>query len=111
MKKILINFKKSSLTFILLNIYITIMIFLPKHISIFNNLPIRSIMTFLLILVILYEIYIKKLELNNYKNIGFKIVTLLFFVSAIPSLFVTKSLIVSLYTIFKFFTIFLLFFL
>ena len=103
--------KNSSLSFISLNIYLILLFFLPKTISSIGPIPIRLVATFLICLIFMYDIYRKKVEVKRSQN---KIITLtfiLFILSTIPSLFVTKALITSIYTILKFVFIYLMFYL
>lgn len=109
MKYIINKLRQSNLTFLFLNIYIVIMIFLPKTYSNIFGLPIRLILTFLFIGVAIYEIKKKKIELNNRSNKFLYIIFILFLLSTIPSIFVSKTVITSLYTIVKFFSSFILF--
>jgi len=102
-------FKNKSLTFIFLNIYLVLMIFLPKTYSNIFGIPIRLVLTGLFIIIALYEIIKKKVELNHKSNKLIYIIMFLFLLSTIPSIFVSKALITSLYTIIKFASSFLLF--
>ena len=110
MKELLIKIKKHDITFILLNIYLVIMIFLPKQYSDLFGLPIRLGITGIYILITLYRIYTKKIALNKNKNKVFICLLIIFLITIIPSLFLTKSLITSIYTIIKFITVFLMLF-
>lgn len=108
MKDIITKLKKHDITFILLNIYLIIMIFLPKQCSNLFGLPIRVGITCIYILFLLYRIYKKKIVLNKKNNKIFICLLIIFLITTIPSLFLTKSIFVSLYTILKFFTTFML---
>lgn len=110
MEKIIKHLKKHNLIFYLLNIYLVIMIFLSKQISNLFGLPIRLVLTIIFILIAIYEIYKKRLEVNTKKNNLFIYLFLLFLITIVPSMFITKSIITSLYTIIKFITVFLLLF-
>ncbi len=109
MKNILEKIKQSNLTFILFNIYIILMIFLPKAYSDMFGIPMRLVLTILLLTIGFYELKKKKIELNTRNNKFIIVVFVLFLLSTIPSIFVSKSVITSLYTIVKFFSAFLLF--
>ena len=78
MKKIFTNLKKHDFVFILLNLYLIIMIFLPKQYSNILGVPIRLSMTVIFILVSLYRIYKKKVETNDINNKFLTIFLLLF---------------------------------
>ena len=110
MKGILTKIKKHDITFVLLNIYLVIMIFLPKQYSNLFGMPIRVSLTCLLELFILCRIYRKKIVLNEKKDKFFICLAIIFLLTTIPSLFLSKSFFVSFYTILKFATAFTLFF-
>lgn len=111
MKNIMNKMKKYSLSFITLNIYLVLLFFLPKSISSIGPIPIRLAATVLISLIFIYDIYKKKVEVKRSQNNIITFVFLLFIVSTIPSLFVSKALITSIYTILKFVFIYLMFYL
>ena len=108
MKKLLTDIKKQTRTFIFLNIYILLLIFLPKSFSNVFGFPIRLILTFLMIFIILFDKYTNKIKFNKTNNKLFNFLILLFFVFSIPSLFKSYALITSIYTLIKFISVFIL---
>ena len=94
---------KYSLTFICLNIYLAILILLPKDFSnIFNIIPIRTALAYLLFIIFLYDKKKNNLETNNFNFKWIGIPYILFLIFTIPSFLISKSIIVSLYTLIKF---------
>ena len=102
MKKNVEYLKKYSMSFWYLNLLILLLLCLPKVNFIMENLPIRVGLLFLFIVFVLIDYKSKKISFNNNKNILLSIVYILFLLCTIPSLFVTKSFITSLYTMVKF---------
>lgn len=111
MKSIINKIKNSSLSFISLNIYLILLFFLPKTISSIGPIPIRLVATFLICLIFMYDIYMKKVEVKRDQNNIITFIFLLFILVTIPSLFVSKALITSIYTILKFVFVYLMFYL
>ena len=102
---------KHNLTFISLFIYLIIILLLPKSWSnLFNLIPIRTTLTYLLFIIFLYDKYHNKIVLNdfNFKWIG--IIYGIFIILTIPSFITTKSIITTAYTITKFIAYILLFY-
>lgn len=111
MKNIINKIKSHSLSFISLNIYMFLLFYLPKTVSSIGPIPIRLVATILLSTIFIYEIYKKKIEIKRSQNNIITFVFLLFILATIPSLFVSKAIITSIYTIFKFVFIYLMFYL
>lgn len=101
----------STISFIALNIYIFILLFLPKDISSIGFIPIRLVCSILLCLTIIYDIYRKNIGVRKNKNIIISIIFGLFLITTLPSVMVSKSPIISLYTVIKFGVNYALFFL
>lgn len=101
--------KNSSYTFLGMNVYLILLITIPKNFStIFNIIPIRPMLSILLFCIFLYDLYRKKIELNKINIKPFTYLYITFLISTIPSIVISKSLIVSLYTIVKFITFYLI---
>ena len=111
MQNIINKIKNHNLSFIALNVYLVLLFFLPKSISSIGPIPIRLAATVFVSLIFIYDIYKKKIEVKRSQNNIITFVFLLFIVATIPSLFVSKALITSIYTIFKFVFIYLMFYL
>jgi len=109
MKKILGELKGHSISFYALNIYLILSVFLPKDLSNIFGLPVRLIFTGLLVLLILRDIKLKKIEVNNSKYKFILVLIAIFIVAIIPSIIVSKSLITSLYTLCKFLSFLVMF--
>ena len=109
MQNIINKIKNHSLSFIALNVYLVLLFFLPKSISSIGPIPIRLAATVFVSLIFIYDIYKKKIEVKRSQNNIITFVFLLFIVATIPSLFVSKALITSIYTIFKFVFIYLMY--
>lgn len=109
--KVLNFIKKKDLTFIFLNIYIFLMIVLPKDFnSLLGVIPIRTCLTYMLFGIFMLEKYVKKI---NFKKTDIKLFTIfyiLFLLSTIPSIIVSKNIITSIYTLIKFISYYLLIF-
>ncbi len=97
------DLKNCSSECIIICAYFLLIVFIPKNIStIFNVIPIRLFLSFTFILVMFFKIK-KKLFINTIvKNRVLLIVYCLFAISTIPSLLVSKSLVISCYTLLKF---------
>lgn len=108
MKKTILKIKQQNLFFIFLNIYIYLLIFIPKRFSTLFGLPIRIILTLTLILIAIYQIKKGKLKTHKINLKYLYIIMGLFILSLIPSVFVSKAKIISLYTIAKFIVVFIL---
>lgn len=109
MNKIKETLKKHTITFWILNLYLILMIFIPKTYSYIFGLPLRLCFTCLLILIIFYEYKKGKLNFNNHKSRMIYVLLLLFTVSIIPSIMVSKAIVTSVYTYIKFMSAFILF--
>lgn len=109
MNKIKETLKKHTITFWLLNLYLILMIFIPKTYSYVFGLPFRLLLTAILILVIFYEYKKDKLKFNNHKSRLIYILLFIFTLAIIPSLIVSKDIITSLYTYIKFMSAFVMF--
>lgn len=109
--KIINTLKTHTFSFWYLNFLIIALILLPKNNFIFNELPIRlGLITIFMISVIIE----KYKNILTFKNTNMKLLVILyslFILSTIPSLFVTKEVITSIYTIVKFISVFVLFYL
>ena len=80
-----------------------LLILIPKNFStLFNFLPIRLILLSILPIIFIYEYKTKKIELNKIKIWPFIILYSIFILLTIPSCFVSKNIILSLYSIGKF---------
>ena len=99
--------KKRSLIHIL-GIYLFLLICIPKSLStLFNIIPIRLLLSGLFVLInIIYKIKNKDYHIEGKKYL---FLGLIFLLTTVPSFFVTKSIIMSLYTFIKFATAFLVF--
>lgn len=96
--------KTKSLTFIYMNMLIFLLILTPKSFTLlFDIIPIRLFYISVLIGFFLIEVFITKtLKLNNLKAKNFVIIYSLFLISTIPSLFLTKNILLSIYALVKF---------
>lgn len=109
-----VNFKnlfiKNQSHFLLINIYILLIILVPKSISsIFSYIPIRLSLSFLLLLFLIIKFLKKEIALNNV-NIKYFVILFTFFAFfSLPSIYFSKDLIKSLYTLAKFLIVFALF--
>lgn len=106
MNKLLNSLKSYSMTYIFINIYIFLLIFMPKNYSNVFGLPIRLILTTILIFIIIIDIKRKKITIRKKKDYMLYILMILFIVAVIPSIFVSKNTITSLYTLIKFISCF-----
>lgn len=94
---------------IIMCLFIAILILLPKQINTIGPIPIRTLITYLVILITLYLLYKKKIELNDNPIIVKSIIYMIFILLTIPSIFVSKNILVTLYTIIKFVSFYLIF--
>lgn len=109
--KITETLKKHNLTFIMLNIYLFLIIVLPKEINtIMGFIPIRTLLIFILFAVFLYDIFIKKTKMRKINLKWFSLLYLLFLISTIPSILISKSITTSIYTLIKFISYYMLIF-
>lgn len=109
MSKIEEVLKKHTFTFWSLNLYLILMIFIPKTYSYIFGLPLRLFLTCLLMLIIFCEYKKSKLKFNNHKSRMIYILLFLFTASIIPSIIVSKAPVTSIYTYIKFMSAFILF--
>ncbi len=109
--KIIETLKKYNLTFIMLNIYLFLIIVLPKEVNtIMGFIPIRTLLIFILFAGFLYDVFIKKIKLRKINLKWFSLFYLLFLFSTIPSILVSKSIVTSIYTLIKFISYYMLIF-
>lgn len=109
MKKVIEKLKDKSLTFIFLNIYLVLIILIPKEFSeLFGIVPIRTFLTYLLFLVFLFDKKKNNIKLNNFNFKWIGITYILFLLFSIPSLIVTKNILITVYTFIKFLSFLLL---
>ena len=95
--------KEHSVSFISLNIYIILLILLPKNIpNIFGVIPVRITLTYLLFIIFMIDKYKNNIALNNFNFKWLWITYGLFLLCTLPSMITTRSLITTIYTIFKF---------
>lgn len=97
------DLKNCSSECIIICAYFLLIIFIPKSIStIFNVIPIRLLLSFIFILIMFLKIK-KELFIDTiFKNRLLLIIYCLFLISTIPSVLVSKSLLISCYTMLKF---------
>ncbi|MDD3392066.1 MAG: O-antigen ligase family protein [Bacilli bacterium] len=106
LKKIL---KNHSFTFWTLNLYLLLLIIVPKDLStILNVIPIRLVLSGLFLTVFIIDLYLKNISLNKVSIKWLVIIFSIFLIFTIPSIFVSKNIIVSLYTLVKYLMIFLI---
>ena len=102
--------KDKNMTFLALNIYLILLVLIPKSFStILNIIPTRLFITCLFLLVVFVE---KKWKMFTLKNNFIKFFTLiyaLFILFTIPSIFVSKAFITSVYTLIKFVLVYFVF--
>lgn len=103
-------FKKYSLTFWMINLYILVLILMPKSLNTVFVFPINMAVMILLTIIFIYEYYKKKITLNNNFTKGFIIFYGLFLLATIPSFLVTTNLFITCYTFVKFALFGILFF-
>ena len=102
---------KHNMTYTSLCIYIILLILLPKDLpQLFGVIPIRITLTYLLFIVFCFDYYKNKIAVNNFNFKWIGIVYGIFLLLTIPSLFTTKNLFTSIYTIAKFISFFLVFY-
>ena len=103
MRNYLEAYKNQTITFWALNIFMFLIIVIPKEFNtIFNIIPTRLFLTFLLFGIFLLDLYRKKIELNKYSLTCYLVFGGLFFLAVIPSVLVSQDRIISLYTVAKF---------
>lgn len=102
MNKIIDKIKKYNISFIYLNFMIISLILIPKSNFGLEIFPIRIILMFIYIILALIDLKNNKITTNKRNWRILSIIFILFIFFCIPSLFVTKSIITSIYTIFKF---------
>jgi len=104
MNKIKEMFNKNNFCFSSMIIYIILIILIPKGLStVFSIVPVRLLLSCILIGIYVLDKYIFK---NKYNKMNKMLLMLfsIFLLSTIPSFFVTKNLIVTIYTFIKFAT-------
>lgn len=95
--------KIKSYTIFYIKILIVLLILIPKKYgAIFNTIPIRLVLLAILPIIFSIEYKRKRIELNDFKFKYLPIIYVAFIVLASISLFVTKNLEVSIYTLLKF---------
>lgn len=108
MKTKIINLKNYSKTFIAMNIYIILLIIMPKGLgTIFNIIPTRTILTFILFGIFLLDYKQRNIQMTDLKIKRLSIFYALFILSCLISLSATKNTVVSIYTIIKFISFYL----
>ena len=111
MRKFFDYVKSFNISFIFLNIYIIILVFLPKNMSELFHIPIRLGMTTLLLFLYFLDYKNKKIVIKKNKFNIFDIIPLLFLITTIPSIFVSRNVVVSIYSFIKILTFIILFYL
>ena len=111
MKKIKKAIKNHSITFWYLNLMICLMIIVPKSSAIFQSLHIRIFLLIVFPVVVLFDKLRKKITFNSNRSKTLFIIYAIFILLTIPSLFVTKNLTISIYTVIKFVLFFITFYL
>ncbi len=82
--------KEHSVTFISLNIFIILLILLPKNINdIFGIIPVRTSLTYLLFIIFMYDKYMNNIGINDINFKWLWITYGVFILCTIPSLIVT----------------------
>lgn len=95
--------KLKPYTILYIKILTLMLILIPKKIGvIFGNLPLRLILLSILPIIFIIELKLKKIELNKLKLKYFVIFYGIFILFSLGSIFVTKNLEVTLYSILKF---------
>ena len=102
MKKISEILKNNSISFWYLNFMICALILIPKSNFGLENFPLRIGLMFIYILLVFMDYKKHKITFNHFNSRPLSIVFGLFIIFCIPSLFITKSLFTSIYTISKF---------
>lgn len=111
MKKLTQLFKSHSFSFWYSCIMIFLLVVIPKSDFFFESLPIRVGLLGLFPIIVLIDYKLKKIKFNNINLKPLVIIYSLFILFTIPSLFVSKNVIISCYTIVKFILFFLNFYL
>lgn len=102
---------KHNITYTSLCIYIILLILLPKDLpQLFGIIPIRITLTYLLFMIFCFDCYKNKIAVNNVNFKWISIIYGIFLILTIPSLFTTRSMITSIYTIAKFISFILAFY-
>lgn len=101
--------KENKISFLYLNIMMYLLILMPKALLSFSKLPIRLGIVSIYIVLVLYELKNKKIKFNNRKITMFLVISGIFLLFSIPSIFVSYATITSIYTFIKFFVFFTLF--
>lgn len=109
MKNLIKKISNYSYSFLFLNVYIFLTITVPKSLPGISVIPFRTMLTFMLIAVVIYDLYNKNIIFESKKHNLMLTFYLMFLIFSLPSLMYTKNLIVSLYTIIKFLGFLLLF--
>ena len=95
--------KIKSYTILYLKILILLLILIPKKIgTIFDILPLRLILLSILPIIFYIEYKLKKIKLNDFKLKYLFMFYGIFIIFTLTSLFVTKNIPVTIYSIFKF---------
>lgn len=102
--------KQHNLSFWYLNIMMILMIILPKSNDFLERFPIRVGLMALFPLIVFYEYRKGKLKFNDNKTKVLSIIYGLFILFMIPSVFISKSFITSIYTIVKFILFYITFY-
>ena len=101
---------KHSLTYLMMNIFLISLILLPKSFNtLFDIIPIRSVLAGILFLIFLYEAKKGKIEINKNKFILITTIYGIFLLFTIPSFLKSKNLLISLYTFCKYISYYLAF--
>jgi len=109
MKTKIKNLKNYSKTFLAMNIYIILLIIMPKELgTLFNIIPTRTVLAFILFGIFLLDYRQKNIQLTDLKIKRLSVFYALFILSCLISLSTTRNTIVSLYTIIKFISFYLL---
>lgn len=102
-------FKTNTLTFVCINIYLLLLLVLPKNVNLlFNFIPIRLAAVFLLFAAFLFEIVTHRIQIRKFNLKIFAIIYFVFLLSTIPSILVSKHIVTSIYTLIKFISYFML---
>ena len=105
------DYKNKTLTFYAINLYILLLVLIPKSLTtLFNIIPVRILLSLLLFLIIGFDFYKKKINLNKNNNKLLLVCFALFILTCIPSFFVSLNKVTTLYTICKFVSYGLVFF-
>lgn len=110
MIKLFCKLKRLSLFSIILNLLTLFLILLPKDISTFSFIPLRlgAILSVFIIFIIM--VLRNKIHLNNNNTRMLSILYIVFILATIPSFIYSYSVVTSLYTLLKFVSYYLLFY-